>query len=94
MTTLSFVVGLDPILFYNKQKDVFIDVIIQNLSAVALYFGEDQGVNALNGLRINANGVLEIKDFQGSIWLVSVGAVSDIRIWMQSFKLSNREREV
>jgi hypothetical protein len=94
VVTSSFVVGVDPLLFYLKEKNVFLDVIIQNLSANVLYFGEDQGVNVANGLRINANGVLEIKDYQGSIWLVASGAASDIRIWMQSFKLSNRERMV
>lgn len=94
MPSLSFVVGVEPIPFYLKEKDVFIDIIIQNNSVNILYFGESPTMGVENGLRVNAGGVLEIKDYHGSVYLIADAADSDIRIWYQSFKLSNRERLV
>lgn len=95
MPTSSTIVGVEPILFYARPKDrnVFVDVIIQNLSANVLYFLESAG-GIENGLRIAANAVLEIKEFSGSIWLVADGADSDIRISLQEYVLRDKERYV
>jgi hypothetical protein len=95
MPTSSVLIGVVPILFYSRprEKNVFIDVIIQNLSANVLYFLESAG-GIENGLRIAANAVLEIKEFSGSIWLVASGADSDIRVSLQEYVLRDKERYV
>lgn len=93
MVTSNTTVGLEPILFYLKPKErnVFIDVIIQNLSGNVLYFMESSG-GIVSGLRINANGILELKEYSGSIWLLADAAGSDIRISLQEYVLRDKER--
>lgn len=95
MPSLSFVVGVEPILFYprSRVKNAFIDIIIQNLSANVLYFTESPTGGVENGLRIVANGVLEIKEYSGAIWFIADGADSDIRICYQEYILRDKERE-
>lgn len=95
MPSLSFVVGLDPILFMSKptSRNSFIDIIVQNLSANVLYFTESPSGGVENGLRIAVNGVLELKEYSGAIWFVASGAGSDIRICYQEYTLSDKTRE-
>lgn len=95
MPSLSFVVGVEPILFLSKprSKNAFIDIIIQNLSGNVLYFTESPSGGVENGLRIAANGVLEIKEYSGSIYFIASGAASDVRISYQEYVLRDKERE-
>lgn len=95
MPSLSFIVGVDPILFLSKPeaKNAFIDIIIQNLSVNNLYFTESPSGGVENGLEIAANGVLEIKEYNGAIWLIADGADSDVRICYQQYVLRDKESE-
>jgi hypothetical protein len=95
MPSLSFVVGVEPILFLSKpsSKNAFIDIIIQNLSANVLYFTESPSGGIENGLRIAANAVLEIKEYSSAVYFIASGADSDIRICYQEYVLRDKERE-
>ena len=95
MPSLSFVVGVDPILFMAKPTDrnAFIDIIIQNLSANVVYFTESPSGGVGNGLRIAVNGMLELKEYSGAVWFIASGADSDVRICYQEYTLSDKMRE-
>lgn len=96
MPSVSLLVGVDPILFYPRpsSKNAFVDIIIQNLSAANLYFTESPSGGVENGLEIAPDGVLELKEYHGSIWFISGGADSDIRICYQEYVLRDKEREI
>lgn len=95
MPSLSFVVGVEPILFLSKprEKNGFIDIIIQNLSANVLYFTESPSGGVENGIQINAGGYLEIKEYSSAVWFIASGAGSDIRICYQEYVLRDKERK-
>ena len=95
MPSLSFVVGVEPILFLQRptNRNSFIDIIVQNLSANVLYFTESPSGGVENGLRIAVNGVLELKEYSGAVWFIASGADSDIRICYQEYTLSDKMRE-
>lgn len=96
MPSLSFIVGVDPILFYPRPRvtNAFIDIIVQNLSANIVYFTESPTGGVENGLQLMPLTVLEIKEYHGAIWFIADGADSDIRINYQEYLMNNKEREV
>ena len=96
MPSVSLLVGVDPILFYPRprEKNLFIDIIIQNLSGNNVYFTESPSGGVENGIEIIPLAVLEIKEYRGSIYFIADGADSDIRICYQEYLLYDKESEV